>query len=491
MTGRNYLLSKVHLSWHVAFFSVGVPLGIAGSNFTSLALSEYEYMLFVLLGLIIIFIKRFRYMVVLALILGVGLGLLRGEAVSSRYEIYEGLYDSEVTLAGRIGDDPSYGRSKDVRFKLVEVNFENNQLPGSVWVSVKNTDELKRGDLVVLAGILKNGFGVYSASIFRANLKNAARPYPGDWVGRLRDKFIDSVRSAMPEPQASLGISFLMGMRKALPEDLSAQLRAIGLAHVVVASGYHLTIIASYVKRLFISRSKYLTFISVVVVLVFFLFLTGFSTSMVRASAVTFLSAFAWYYGRVFQPIILLALVAAVSSYINPEYVWGDVAWYLSFSAFAGVIILAPLIHAYFWGTDNEPSKFLQLLVTTSSAQLATLPIIVLAFGEYSVVGIISNVLILPVVPLAMLLVGLVGMLNLVFAPLAALIGVGATIVLNYILFITGFLSDNTQTTISLKMEAKSVLIFYLVLIAFSLYLWKKESFHFGKKNTFEKVLTN
>jgi competence protein ComEC len=491
MNVRAYLSKRVHFAWHIAFFGVGLPLGIAGSKFYSLPLSSIELATFLVVGLTVIAIKRFRYLAVFALVLGACVGLMRGEAISAEYRIYDKLYDSEVVLLGRVADDPSFGRAGDVRFKLTNVKIGDSELPGSIWVSVKVLDELKRGDIVSVSGNLKKGFGIYSASIFRAEVQDVVRPYPGDWVGRLRDKFIDSVKTVIPDPQASLGISFLMGMRKALPEDLSGQLRAIGLAHVVVASGYHLTIIASYSKRLFINKSKYLTFVSVVVVLIFFLLLTGFSTSMVRASAVTFLSAIAWYYGRVFQPIVLLSIVAAVSSFINPEYVWGDVAWFLSFSAFAGVIILAPLIYAYFWGADSNPGKFLQLLVTTFSAQLATLPIIVLAFGEYSVVGIISNVLILPVVPLAMLLVGLAGLLSFIFTPAAAIVGGLAVIVLNYILFIAELLSDSAQTTVSLGMTSKSALIFYLILTLISVYMWKKESFHFGKKDFFQKELTN
>jgi competence protein ComEC len=139
-----------------------------------------------------------------------------------------------------------------------------------------------------------------------------------------------------------------------------------------------------------------------------FMAVTGMSPSMSRAGLVAGLSLAAWYYGRKIHPLVLLPLAAAVTLLVNPQFGWNDLGWQLSFAAFAGVIILAPLLQRYFFG-DKEPGAIRQVAGETLSAQIFTLPLLVMAFGMMSNVALLANVLILPLVPLAMLLVFLAG----------------------------------------------------------------------------------
>ncbi len=130
---------------------------------------------------------------------------------------------------------------------------------------------------------------------------------------------------------------------------------------------------------------------------------TGLSPSMSRAGLVAGLSLAAWYYGRTIHPLVLLPVSAAITLLINPQFGWGDLGWQLSFASFAGVIMLAPLLHSYFFG-NKEPGAFRQILIETLSAQIMTLPLLMMSFGVISNVALIANILILPFVPLAMLL---------------------------------------------------------------------------------------
>ena len=97
-----------------------------------------------------------------------------------------------------------------------------------------------------------------------------------------------------------------------------------------------------------------------------------------------------------------------VTVIVNPSYVWGDLGWLLSFGAFAGVMIAAPILQAYFFG--KEVPFVGQLLIETVSAQLATLPIMIMAFHQFSIIGLLANLLVLPFIPLAMALVAVAGM---------------------------------------------------------------------------------
>lgn len=129
---------------------------------------------------------------------------------------------------------------------------------------------------------------------------------------------------------------------------------------------------------------------------------------MVRAGMVSLLSLWAWMYGRSFHPVTLLSFVGAATVLYAPYYVWGDVGWMLSFASFAGVMILAPLLQRYFFG-EVKPSTIRQVVGETLAAQMMTLPISILVFGQMSLIALVANVLIVPFVPFAMVLTFLAG----------------------------------------------------------------------------------
>lgn len=205
------------------------------------------------------------------------------------------------------------------------------------------------------------GFGNFSSAVYRAKLLNVQRPEPGDVARQVRDWFADTVRRAIPDPQAALGIGYLVGQRRALPPELDEALQIAGLTHVVVASGYNLTILVRLARRLFVRVSKYLAAFAASGMIGSFVLITGASPSMSRAGLVAGLSLLAWYYGRKFHPLVLLPFAAAVTVLIDPSFAWGDLGWQLSFTAFAGVMIIAPLGQAYFFG-DKKPGTIRQIL---------------------------------------------------------------------------------------------------------------------------------
>jgi len=289
---------------------------------------------------------------------------------------------------------------------------------------------------------------------------------------QVRDWFVEGIKRSIPEPEASLGIGYLVGQRQALPADLITALQVVGLTHVVVASGYNLTILVRLSRRLFIKISKYLSVLASGLMIVAFISITGASPSMVRAGLVSGLSLLAWYYGRKFHPVVLLLFVMAITVIINPSYIWGDLGWQLSFAAFAGVMILAPLAGRYLF--DNKKLNVIsQILIETVSAQIVTAPIIVLSFSQLSNVSIISNLLVLPFVPLAMLLTFIAGVGGLIAPSLASIIGLPAKWLLSYMISVVNNLASLPWAASSVNI---SWLVFagcYLLIVLACIYMWR------------------
>lgn len=283
-----------------------------------------------------------------------------------------------------------------------------------------------------------------------------------------------------------MGVGYLVGQRRALPADLVTALQVAGLTHIVAASGYNLTILVRLTRRLFAKISKYLAALSASAMIVASIAVTGMSPSMTRAGIVAGLSLAAWNYGRKFHPVTLLFLAIAITVLINPSYTWGDLGWQLSFAAFAGVMIVAPLIQRYFFG-DEKPGTIRQILGETISAQLVTAPILIISFGQLSNVAIVSNLIILPFVPITMLLTFILGVGSLVFpVSIASIIALPATWILEYMVYVTQHLASLPWAMSLLNISWWIAAICYGLIIGFCVYAWRVTKFDLRETNLIE-----
>ena len=479
----NFSAHSPRVSWLIAIASVGVVAGLVSAPFLPLTLAGMQVlMLCIVLGALSIRSRRFMKTCSLFLI-GMLVGFLRGDMVQSQLEGYERYVGQEVVVEGVISEDIGIGSNGTLQFRLQSVRIDNQSLPGTVWVSATSDIQLRRSDRLSVRGTLSEGFGNIPASLQSASIISADRERGGDPAIEFRDWFAGGIRQAIPEPEASLGSGFLLGQRSALPEDLDDMLRLLGLTHIVVASGYNLTILVRFARAAFAKISKYVAAASAGIMILSFLFVTGFSPSMSRAALVAGISLMAWYFGRSLHPLVLLPFAAAVTGLLQPSFVWGDLGWYLSFASFAGIMLLAPLLQHYFWGIQKEPGAVRRIIIETLSAQLATLPIIALMFGQYSPLAIPANVLVVPLIPLAMLLTFVGGIAGVSIAAASWIFGLPATWILQYMTSISSWLAQLPWAQGEIKISVVHLVLGYIALIVLTIVLWRRTRHSFRNDN--------
>jgi competence protein ComEC len=478
---------KIHTSWFIAWISVAILIGIATAPDVNGFFMDPTWAVIGLALFSAVIIKRTRYMIGLAIIAGLLLGLCRGSAAHASLAAYKPYIGKHLTLSGHVSEDTSYGPKGDLRFRLDNVRIKNQQLAGTIWVSTAESIDIKRGDSVSITGMLGEGFGNIPASMYRANVDSIERPNPGDIGRRVRDWFGTGVDRAMPADDANFAMALLVGQKLTISETLNNQLRTVGLIHAVVASGTQLTILVGVARRLFKKLSKYLATLMSGSMIIGFMLITGFSPSMSRAGLVSGLSVAAWYYGRVIHPLVLLPFAAAITALFNPAYIWGDVGWYLSFVSFTGVILLAPLINAYFWG-DTRPGILQEILVMTFAAQITTLPLVIHVFGYFSVYALLANLLVVPLIPFTMLLTFIAGIIGLVIPTLADWFGMPVSLILQYMTTTVGWIAHLPNAKTELSFSIPLVVLSYVGLVILAIVLWKVTDFNFRQDNS-EKLL--
>ncbi|MDO8265760.1 MAG: ComEC/Rec2 family competence protein [Candidatus Saccharibacteria bacterium] len=476
--------NRIHVSWLIAWSSLGILIGTYLSLYTT-RFSGLEYLFMAFCLSVVSLIRKDYIAVILMIIVGLLVGLWRGGNQVLSQRGFESYYNKEVVLSGKVRDDPSLDSEGDLRFILVDVVVDNHNQSGTVWVATNTDLQIKRSDNIEVQGKLTKGFGTIPAAIFKARVQMIERQDFVDVGRETRDWFASGIRRSIIEPEASLGTGFLLGQKTELPEKLDQELRLLGLTHIVVASGYNLTILVRFARRFFSKISRF-SALSLSGFLIFgFAQLTGFSPSMVRASLITSLSLLAWYYGRKIHPLVLLPFSAAVTVVINPVYAWGDIGWLLSFASFVGVIMLSPLIHSYFWG-DKKPNSIRQVFIETMSAQILALPIIIFVFNQYSPLSLLANVLILPLIPIAMALIMFAGIGGLSLGSLAVFVGKPAEIILRYMTTIVDKLAVLPKAQSEINITINTLIIGYIAIFTGMIYLWRRTGLEFREYNIIE-----
>ena len=474
------LKQRVHPTWMLTVLCVGLLAGVACARLCG----PVTPMFAIAGGVAILFCfwRQHAWMFALMLCGGMLVGLWRGGLEMQGLSVYKSAIGTTTTITGIVSADPQMARGKQA-VSLDAITAGGRRIAGTVYATTNETPVLRRGDVVTLHGKVTDGHGNYAASMYLASIKKAERP--NNVFLDIRDSFSAALRAVIAEPMASLGVGILAGQKSELPSDFSDALKVAGLTHIVVASGYNLTILVRLARKLFEKISKYQAAVWSVAMILAFMAITGWSASMTRAGLVAGLSLWAWYYGRKFHPVTLLAVAAAVTVLYYPPYAWGDIGWALSFAAFAGVIVLAPLLQAYFYG-DKKPAWPARVLVETVSAQILTLPIMLVVFGQFSVVALLSNVLILSLVPLAMLLTFVAGLTQIIIPLLSFILAWPATILLGYMVWVVNWTASFPWAQIRWQMPGWGIVVSYAGIIAVCMYLKRRTGYDLRQVNIVE-----
>ncbi|HMR73178.1 MAG TPA: ComEC/Rec2 family competence protein, partial [Candidatus Saccharibacteria bacterium] len=127
-----------------------------------------------------------------------------------------------------------------------------------------------------------------------------------------------------------------------------------------------------------------------------------------------------------------------------------------------------------FYKKPEDAPSIVQLLIETTSAQVMTLPIIAVAFGTFSVLALPANLLVAPIIPLAMLATFIAGLAALV-APALWVVALPASIIIAYIVAVVVWLAELPWASVQMTLTLPGVTIWYGVLAAIVGLIWYKK----------------
>ncbi|HWB34188.1 MAG TPA: ComEC/Rec2 family competence protein, partial [Candidatus Paceibacterota bacterium] len=235
----------------------------------------------------------------------------------------------------------------------------------------------------------------------------------------LKHTFEHSIEKLFPEPDNSLLEGILLGERSGLPDALNHAFIVSSLVHVVVLSGYNISIVANAMLYVTSFLPKVFSYGLGGVLMILFALMTGAGATTVRACIMGLISILAQYLER--PTIAMRSLLFAAGAMIlwNPLIALYDSSFILSVLATFGLITLEPTVERYVRFMP-EQLGIRSITASTIAVQIFVLPALLYFTGILSFIALPANLLALPVVPFAMLLGFIAGMFGFVH-PLLAL----------------------------------------------------------------------
>lgn len=302
---------------------------------------------------------------------------LQGERNLDRYT------DKPITISGRISSQINLqGGSQS--FNVGRIRVRTNLYPAYEY-----------GDQVVISGTLQRQVINPRHARFSLIYPGIKRVESGNniFIG-FKNRLVSWYSRVLPEPEASLLSGIVLGSKRGLPLEFWQALQKTGTLHIVVASGFNVTVVMGAAIFLFagIFRRPVAISLGIAAVMIYSL-MAGWEPAIVRAAIMGSLAYFGQILGRPSDGLRLLFLAAAAMLLFNPLFIF-DIGFQLSFMATLGLIVVCPRL-----------PKFLPKGMKESiAAQIMVWPILLINFGRMSWFGILVNSLIVPLVPYVMAL---------------------------------------------------------------------------------------
>lgn len=339
-----------------------------------------------------------------------------------------------VTVTGKVVTEPRLNASHKIKFwlKALKIN-EREKVSGKLYVSLPllQGTGINLGEEIELKGILytpqaaatPGGFD-FKAYLARQGIftgmqglevtsHHNAEPVWGWW--KLRRRIVRNHLRGLGSPKGQLVSSMVLG-RKAvdLPANLRDRFIEVGLAHVLAASGFHVSLLLGLILKLTNRLAAKPRLIIGIGTLTVYLGLTGIQASVLRACLMGSAVLIALTLETKTKPLGSLLLAATIVLLFNPLLI-EDLGFQLSFLATFGLIVTMPELQSRL---DWLPPTIAALVAVPLAASIWVLPLLCYEFNVLATYSIVVNIICTPLI-MAVSLGGMISAIAGLMLPVA------------------------------------------------------------------------
>lgn len=316
---------------------------------------------------------------------------------------------------------------------------------------------------------------------------------------QLDNLYIDNIE------EKALLKGILIGEVEEITDEQTENFKIVSLSHILAVSGMHISYIiicSIFILRLF-GISKKCIHIITMLIIIFFMFLTNFTPSVVRASIMGIIFLISFLVKRRSDFWVNISIASLITLLYNP-YILLSLSYQLSYLGTIGIVLGMKVVEEYRRrkgeiykeetfnnkGVKREKLKefilgkilvvkrfFIDAIVVCISAQLFVFPIILLNFNNFSLYFLISNLIVAPIIGVVVILGFIIIFFSYIIFPISIYLNYIENFLLVFINIMTNNISKLPNANLYLKTPYLfSVLLYYiLILIFIGMYIAKED----------------
>lgn len=295
-------------------------------------------------------------------------------------------------------------------------------------------------------------------------------------IENIRDYISNLFEKNLSKDNAQMLKGLIIGEKSNIDDNIIEAFRKASLSHILAISGAHFAYIILLINFFTkILKKKRIKQLFSIIMILFFMILTGNTPSIIRAGTMSIISILASILHRKNNFFTSFFFSLLIQIIFNP-YVIFDIGLLLSYFGTIGIV----LFYDYFYKKMN-----LKIISTTLSANLAIFPILVYNFNSISLSFVFSNIF-------ASVLLGpiiIIGLISIIFN--IKILFIFLNLLLSLLIFIAKFFSSIKFLNLNIKgISICSVIFYYVVIIILKILFEKGRNIaNFMNKNKFNKLI--
>lgn len=445
----------------------------------------------------------------------------------SKYAKFQSNISQDIKFIGTVIEEEKESEYyNNYILKINNINEKENYRNICLLIKIKknkNTEnkKLKYGDLIFISGLFehattrrnykgfdysqylktKNIYGICKTDVNSLKvLKENSCFVTNMWINKLRNALKNNLRTLLPSDTASIAIALFLGDSSLIEDTQKQTFSNASLSHVLAISGMHVTYVivgCSWILNRFDKRKSKYVFI---VFLIFFAQLVGGSPSVIRAVIMSSIMIASKIFYRKSDVINNISISCFIILIINPYNIL-NLGFQLSFLGTLGIVLFNKKIEEYLddlhfdkYKLSNKNKKhnksetiiknkkhnknkstnlkkLKSLIITSISANILILPILIYNFNIFSVTFLFSNILI----SLILGIIFLIGYITVIISVASIKIAIPFAKFLNILIKIFNYIaifSSNIEITRVLVTTPNiiTVVLYYIAIIYFFYY---------------------
>lgn len=368
--------------------------------------------------------------------------------VSGTVYKYSNDYSNHYYTLSNISVD---GKQTNLKIRINSKYKADAEIDDKLTVSVRGIYSLE--DSVSALNYKSDGIYIRAYSSEKPEVLPAERHSPLFYFDAIRRGVSDSLTDIFPTDSAAVADALLTGNKASLSRDIQLNFSHSGISHLFAVSGFHLTFWTSAIYMLLRNlpgrNKKLLQSIISIIFVIFFMGITGFTDSVVRAGIMQIILFSGGFIRRKSDPLNSLFIALTLILTANPFAVT-SISLQMSFFATLGLITLGEPAFSLISGIKPfiRPVKIYKIISSLLStalisliASLFTVFVSAVTFDCYSFASPLTNLLCVPVAQLIMPL-SIIGTAFSFFPPASSPCIFLCNVIIKYILTVSEFIAD-------------------------------------------------